>query len=300
MDTDDAHRQAIAMLNAFASVGASRFDVTWRSLGSDTEATREFRKGVPLDTLKASMPKVLDQVTRQRRNIIVRPLGPPVFLQLDDLSSEKLEMVKPAAFLTLDTSPGNHQAWLAIGGLIPEDVGSRTRKGSGADLYASGATRVAGSLNFKDKYAPDFPRVTIGEVAPGRMTTTQALEAMGLVAPAEPISSASPRVLHSRERQYRPSSGPRPWPDYQKCLDRAPGNAAGDGPKRASADYTWCLIAADWGHSLQDTVARLIEQSTKAQENGKGYALKTARKAAAAAAQNQGKPSTKPATQYRR
>ena len=32
-----------------------------------------------------------------------------------------------------------------------------------ADLTASGATKIAGSLNFKDKYAPDFPRVKILE-----------------------------------------------------------------------------------------------------------------------------------------
>jgi len=39
----------------------------------------------------------------------------------------------------------------------------RVRRGAGADITASGATKIAGSLNLKDKYAPDFPRVTIRE-----------------------------------------------------------------------------------------------------------------------------------------
>ena len=49
-----------------------------------------------------------------------------------------------------------------------KDFARRLRKGTGADPTASGATRVAGSLNFKDKYAPDFPRVAIraGEFRP--------------------------------------------------------------------------------------------------------------------------------------
>jgi hypothetical protein len=41
---------------------------------------------------------------------------------------------------------------------------------------ASGATRVAGSLNFKDKYAPVFPRVAIHQTNPGRMTNAAELE----------------------------------------------------------------------------------------------------------------------------
>jgi hypothetical protein len=32
----------------------------------------------------------------------------------------------------------------------------RVRRGAGADLSASGATKIAGSLHYKDKYAPDF------------------------------------------------------------------------------------------------------------------------------------------------
>ena len=73
-------------------------------------------------------------------------------------------------FLALETSPGNFQAWLALKGSEDKEFARRVRRGTGADATASGATRVAGSLNFKDKYAPDFPRVKIQPAQHGRMT----------------------------------------------------------------------------------------------------------------------------------
>ena len=295
MDREAAHRQALDMLDAFASVGADRFDVTWRTMESEE---RTFRGGVALDLLRQSMPRVLDQATERHRNVIVRPHGPPVFLQLDDLSSSALDTVKPVAFLTLNTSPGNHQAWLALTEKLPEDFGTRVRKGSGADRSASGATRTAGSYNFKDKHAPNFPMVTIGDVSPGRIVTAAALDALGLVAAVELVPVMRPRVS-TYTRYDRPALAARKWPDYGKCLDAAPPNAAGDGPKRAAADFTWCMIAADWGFPLEATIARLLEQSTKAHENGKSYAIKTATKAAQAAARNHGKQTQRPAIPYR-
>jgi hypothetical protein len=53
-------------------------------------------------------------------------------------------------------------------------------------------------LNFKDKYAPDFPRVTIREAQPGPMTSPVELERMSLVAPAETFAPLSPARPFSR------------------------------------------------------------------------------------------------------
>lgn len=44
------------------------------------------------------------------------------------------------------------------------------------------------------------------------------------------------------------------------------------------------MMAIDWGHGVEDTARRLMEESTKAQENGEAYALQTATRAAAAVA----------------
>jgi hypothetical protein len=44
------------------------------------------------------------------------------------------------------------------------------------------------------------------------------------------------------------------------------------------------MTAIDWGWPVEATAERLLQESTKAKENGEAYALKTARNAAAAVA----------------
>src|SRR5271156_1080956 len=277
------HSEAQAMLDAFASVGATQFDVTWTTRGGAKDG---FRRGVRLSDLPRPPPAMLDDATRKQRNLIVRPHGQAVtFIQLDDLATALLARLAPAVFLALQTSPGNFQAWIAMTGAEDKDFARRLRKGTGADATASGATRVAGSLNFKDKYAPNFPRVAIERVNTGRRTTPAELERLGLVAAPEP--PAPQRFAPSRARA---STVNRKWPDYARCLDGAPLNHDKTGPKRSSADWTWCIIAIDWGWSEAETAARLMEESTKAQENGEGYAARTVAKSAAAVANRTGAP----------
>ncbi len=146
---ETSHVVARSMLDAFASVGATRFDVTWTTRAGDKEW---FRRGMGLGDLARALPAMLDSATGKQRNVIVRPHGSAVtFIQLDDLKGENLDRVAPAVFLTLETSPGNFQAWVALADVEDKDLARRLRKGTGADPTASGATRVAGSLNFKDK-----------------------------------------------------------------------------------------------------------------------------------------------------
>ena len=131
--------------------------MTWTTRSGDKD---EFRRGMQIADLARTMPALLDAAITRERNLIVRPHGPGVaFLQLDDLTADRLPAIAPAVFLALETSPGNFQAWLALPGSEDKEFARRVRRGTGADATASGATRVAGSLNFKDKYAPDFPRV---------------------------------------------------------------------------------------------------------------------------------------------
>src|SRR5258707_15652491 len=104
------YNEARAMLDAFASVGTTRFDVTWTTRAGDKE---RFRAGVSLAGLARTLPAMLDAAPAKERNIIVRPRGPGVtFIQPDDLTADKLARLAPAVFLTLETSPGNFQAWL--------------------------------------------------------------------------------------------------------------------------------------------------------------------------------------------
>jgi hypothetical protein len=78
--------------------------------------------------------------------------------------------LRPVSFLVLHTSPGNFQTWLAVSD-ADADFARRLRRGAGADLGASGASRMAGSLNCKDKYAPAFPRVETVHTNPGHLVT---------------------------------------------------------------------------------------------------------------------------------
>jgi hypothetical protein len=279
-DDNPANQAARAMLDAFTGSGAEHFDITWTTRQGDKAG---FRRDMPADTLRYLLPTMLTNAAKNERNLIVRPVSArAVFIQLDDLSRAGLERVKPAAFLGLETSPGNYQAWVAIpAGKADKDFARRLRKGAGADDTASGATRVAGSLNFKDKYAPDFPTVQIAHSVPGQMASTGQLESMGLV--AEPEKPAPPIFRLSGTDRIRSNK----WPSYLRCVNDAPLNHDKTGPDISRADFTWCMTAISWGHGIEATAAQLMEESTKARENGERYAQMTAENAAAAVARRE-------------
>jgi hypothetical protein len=263
---------AAEMLNAFASVGAQRFDLTF------TDAVGEkvgFRGNRSLEQLRPAMSAILQEAAERQHNVIVRPRSSDATLiQLDDLGEDTAARLRPVSFLIQRTSPGNHQAWIAVAD-GDADFARRLRNGTGADLTASGATRVSGSLNFKEKYALAFPVVETVHASPGLIVTRAELENLGIVAPPE---KTAPAPVHFARR--RPAA--RGWPSYQRCVENAPPVRGGGRPDRSLADYTFCLLAIDWGWSVEDTAARLMQESAKAQENGEAYALRTARNAAAA------------------
>jgi RepB DNA-primase from phage plasmid len=272
---------ALAMLEAFASVGATEFDITWTNI---EEAPKRFQSHRSVAELRTGMAERLEVASRLRCNVIIRPRSDSVLLiQLDDLSTEKVAQLEQFAFMTVTTSPGNYQVWLAVEDGPKQSEAAklfrtRVRRGAGADHSATGAVRLAGSLNFKPKYAPDFP-----EVHPGRMTTVAALDQAGLIAPEAPPAAAS---VPGGNLPSRPIAG-RYWPDYQQALRGAPMRRDGTGPDRSLADYMWCKWAIERGWSIQETAEKLAAVSPKAQErirvkNDPGYTVLTARNAGAA------------------
>jgi hypothetical protein len=126
--------------------------------------------------------------------------------------------------------------------------------------------------------------VRIVETHPGRVMTPEQLEALGLLAPPEPAPAVLP---FKTSRTPTRSGGERTWPDYQRCVAGAPPAKEGAGPDRSLADFVWCMMAAQRGWCIEDTAAKLLEVSAKAQERARlrdeGYALITAQNAAAAA-----------------
>jgi hypothetical protein len=268
--------QARAMLTAFEGVGVRAFDVTLTNIEG---VKLRFELNQSIEVVRRAIGTGLTTVADRQQNYIVRPRSTgPKLIQLDDLDSAKAERVASHAFMVICTSPGSYQAWLALKDVPADreeakDVARRIRKSAGADPSASGATRISGSLNFKTKYAPAFPLVSVTRTNAGHVATMQELKEDGLVAEPE----QRPPVL----RASRPRRGRRGWPSYQKCLDGAPEGSS-DNKKRSIADFTWCVIAVDWGWGTEETADRLLQESTKARENGREYALMTARSATAA------------------
>jgi RepB DNA-primase from phage plasmid len=274
-----AAQPALAMLAIFATVGVERFDLTLTNLAGGKVAFRGHR---PLSELHTTLPPLLEAAVRQQHNVIVRPRrNGPALIQLDDLDDNAEARLRPMSFLTLRTSPGNYQAWVAV---ADADAGfaRRLRKGAAADLSASGATRLSGSWNFKQKYAPSFPRVETVHARPGLVVTRADLEALGVVAPLENLAASPPPARASHR------SGRRGWPNYQRCVKHAPPTKDGSRPDISRADFTFCLLALDWGWEIEETAARLMQESSKAQENGEAYARRTAGNAAAALARRHG------------
>jgi hypothetical protein len=262
------------MLAAFSSVGVRFFDVTMTDIEGEKTG---FQTSRPVDHLRRTIGRAIGAAIELRQNYIIRPRANSVTLiQLDDLDSAKAARVAAHAFMVLETSPGNFQAWVAVKD-APEDLARRLRKGAGADPTASGATRVSGSVNFKTKYAPDFPRVELSQVNAGHVAGVAELAAAGIVAPQE-----EPRPPRQVVNRVSPSgrASRKKWPSYKFCVDHAPITHGEDRPDISRADFTWCRTAIEWGWSREATAARLMELSSKAKENGERYAILTATNAA--------------------
>jgi hypothetical protein len=207
--------EALAMLSAFASVGARAFDVTLLDLDGREQG---FQRGRGLEKLHGSIGRRLEAAAATGHSIVIRPRSTTALLvQLDDFTAEQAARLAPHAFMTVCTSPGNHQVWLAIADGPKESekeaakrLRTRIRRGAGADHSTTSAVRLAGSLNFKTKYAPNFPLVALVEVHPGKVTAVAVLENANLIAPEPPPPPASvpPATLSAR-----PATG-RQWPNY--------------------------------------------------------------------------------------
>jgi hypothetical protein len=272
--------KALVMLSGFASVGTKAFNLTLTDIEGE-KVEGGYRPNRPLEELRRTIGRVLQDAERNRHNVIIRPRSATATLiQLDDLDFAKATRIAPHAFIVFQTSPANYQAWVAVEPGASPDFRRRLIKGiGGVDKSASGSTRIAGSLNFKAKYAPAFPRVEIIHATTGNITSMAALEQAGFVAPREEPRPPRPALSLRTGPYLSKRAGWKRWPSYQMCLDGAPKGTGGNS-KRSLADFTWCRTAIEWGWSKEATASHLMEVSTKAKENGEAYAMLTATRAA--------------------
>jgi len=266
---------AIEMIETFESVGAESFDVT---ITNEQGQKEDFSPKRSSNEVKADIPALLKKCEKARGNLIVRPHlsgADRRLIQLDDLDKTKIDKIGSLAFLVIETSPGNYQGWVAIE-QGDKETERRLKKAIGADGSASGATRIAGSINFKSKYAPNYPRIKTVVINHSCIVSIDELARRGLLADLPPRHApVAPRQKHSSV-----SSAPHRFPSYQRCLDDAPKARNHDGPDRSHADWMYCLLSSDRGFSPEAIADRLMIESEKAKEKGHDYALFTAMRAA--------------------
>jgi hypothetical protein len=81
-------QQALKMIDVFASVGATHFDLTQINIEGEK---RGFRPRQTIAQLKTSLPKLFPGAAERQNNIIVRPYADQTsFIQLDDLNEAGL------------------------------------------------------------------------------------------------------------------------------------------------------------------------------------------------------------------
>ncbi len=149
----------------------------------------------------------------QGRNIYIRPRGEHALSLIDDASEQGIELMKSEGFapaVVLETSPGNFQAWLHHGQILPKPLSTfaarllSSRFGgdpSSADWRHYG--RLAGFTNRKDKYRR----------ADGTFPYVRLREAAGLVYPKADEFLAEVKTLYEAEQcaPARPRWLRRPW-----------------------------------------------------------------------------------------
>src|SRR6266404_1893172 len=128
-----------------------------------------------LDTLLRSV-SWLRLKNSEGRNIYIRLRGEHALSLIDDASAQAIELMKSEGFapaVVLETSPGNFQAWLCHGQILPKHLSTLAARLLAARFGGDSASadwrhygRLAGFTNRKEKYRRKdgtFPYVRLHE-----------------------------------------------------------------------------------------------------------------------------------------
>jgi hypothetical protein len=224
---------------------------------------------------RSLIPSLVARAAAAGESLIVRPEASNL-IQLDDLSFDALERIEPFAFLALETSPNNYQAWVSVSVESEARLALRRRliAGLGADSGASGAMRWPGSLNFKPARRlldGSFPAVGLFWFSNHAGITPEQLDSAGLLAPEKIAPANPPRESTSL---LPATDAPTRFPDYGRELAAASGD-------RSRADLRWCLLSLAWGWSRVQVGTELPRVSEKARaRRAGGYIARTVEAAA--------------------
>lgn len=293
MSIDIARSQVDTQLTA---IGAAKWDV---------RIVDNARGGKPAQKMVFTTEQILSTgillMLRGRnaggQDIYIRPLPEPgsgTIVLLDDLDREKLstlsEHVKPA--LTVETSPGNFQAWVRVGtDLTPGEhtaLAKQMAERFGGDRGCADwahVGRLAGFANRKPKHTREdgkhhFCRV---DSVCADQSQTILVQDPELIEMARRTAQEQTHVQTGQATgvQTTPAqAGPKIRADYRKFYAAAMDEKNGD---KSRADYAACIKLAAAGYKKEEMVAVLVLESEKCREKGpeygKEYAERTAEKA---------------------
>lgn len=259
--TDEA--EAIVAMDAFESVGVTHFDVTIKDECTGDES--EFHTH-SVQELRDKLPHYLKANAIRPESFIVRPRG-GALIQVDDLKETELDRIERLSFLTVETSAGNYQAWVALqqtDQALRDSIRRRLLRGMGADLGASGAMRMGGSINRKP--SRNGFQVRVRGIAPNKTIAVSQLHDAGLLAPEQKEFKRTTSTMNGK---------PHKFPSYDKCLTAKEGD-------RSRADASFLAISRMRGFTREEAAAELEKVSERVEEElergrGEEYLHRTAK-----------------------
>ena len=215
------------------------------------------------ETLLKSVPWLRYQ-NSQGRNIYIRPKGEHHLSMIDDLTADAVKRMKGEGFapsLVVETSPGNFQAWVNHGEILPQRLSTLAARAIaekfGGDRGAADWRhfgRLAGFTNRKQKYQAvdrSFPFVKIA----GNWKAATYPE-------AEAFLSAIKTLVSKREAEVARSPTPAPNQRLLSIDDfRANPLYGGDGNR---IDLAYAVYGLSHGLS-----ADLVEQAIRSRDLSK-------------------------------
>lgn len=232
-------------------------------------------------TLLKSVPWLRYQ-NSQGRNIYIRPKGEHHLSMVDDLTADAVKRMKAEGFapaLVVETSPGNFQAWLDHGEVLPQRLSTLAASAIAEQFNGDkGAAdwrhfgRLAGFTNRKQKYQGakgDFPFVKIigNQQATAYSKAREFLAGMRKLSAEREAEAARPLMVISDRRLLSID-------DF-----RANATYAGDGNR---IDLAYAVYALSHGASeiSVSTMIRSRDLSKKGSEERQiAYAARTISKA---------------------
>jgi hypothetical protein len=275
--------QAAATVEAFQSVGATRFKVVFLNVKPVSgQSACVGSEEVNAANLLAKVESYIKRSEQQSESVCLRPQDGSL-IQFDDCDADTLALLQSFSFFRNETSPANFQAWIALHPDIDEETRRTVRerllrrlKDTGANGGAFNSVRLPGTLNAKEKYKATFgeyPRVKLVGVTLGRFVTQDELEHAGLLAPVEV------KPIVKTPQRYTSANLPDRFPDFNEYLGKK-WIESENRPDRSSAEIAWSCAALRKGFSEHAVADELRRVSLKVQGRRDNYVEKTVAAAA--------------------